>query len=216
MKVKDQLTTTQCEQPVVIGGLLDDEDDDVGIADDDVLVTLNYEAFQKMNAYAHLISPAPNGSPLESGTSNIHPTLTSLHGHIRSSAGRMNHSILDEAASVAHSLGGGGAVFCKSGKDRTAMHVTYKQAQFARGYLAQKTREGPSVDIDQDQIYQDATLMRIHGTRLPICEKNVGQAKYAFNALQVKFMPEMLRPPPSTLAGFLKGGRLFAGGGIES
>jgi hypothetical protein len=222
MKVKDQLTSTQCEQQPVVssGGLLDDEDDDVGVADDDILVTLNYEAFTKMNAYAHLISPlAPNGGLLETGsstTSNIHPTLTSLHGHIRSSAGKMNHSILDEAASVAHSLGGGGAVFCKSGKDRTAMHVTYKQAQFARGYLAQKSREGPLAEMDQDQIYQDATLMRIHGTRLPICEKNVGQAKYAFNALQVKFMPDMLKPPPNTLAGFLKGGRLFAGSGIES
>jgi hypothetical protein len=70
------LTTTQCVQPVVIGGLLDDEDDDVGIADDDVLVTLNYEAFQKMNVCAHLISPAPRGSPLENDISNIHPTLT--------------------------------------------------------------------------------------------------------------------------------------------
>jgi hypothetical protein len=96
------------------------------------------------------------------------------------------------------------------------MHVTYKQAQFARRYLYQKTREGSSTDIDQDQIYEDATLMRIYGTRLPICEKNVGQAKYAFNALQVKLMPKMLKPPPSTLAGFLKGGRLFAGSGIES
>lgn len=128
----------------------------------------------------------------------------------------MNHSILDEAALLSSVLGGGGAVFCKSGKDRTAMHVTYKQAQFARRYLYQMTREGSSTDIDQDQIYEDATLMRIHGTRLPICEKNVGQAKYAFNALQVKLMPKMLKPPPSTLAGFLKGGRLFAGGGIES
>jgi hypothetical protein len=70
------LTTTQCVQPVVIGGLLDDEDDDVGIADDDVLVMLNYEAFQKMNVCAHLISPAPRGSPLENDISNIHPTLT--------------------------------------------------------------------------------------------------------------------------------------------
>lgn len=227
MKMKDQLSTsgrletTEPEQAIVIGGLLEDEDDDVGVADDDVLVTLNYEAFQKMNAYAHLISPAPSGGPGDlldapSGTIAIHPTLISLHAHIMSSAGKMNHSILDEAALLSLAFGGGGAVFCKSGKDRTAMHVTYKQAQFARRYLCQKTREGSSADIDQDQIYEDATLMRIYGTRLPICEKNVGQAKYAFNALQVKFMPEMLRPPPSTLAGFLKGGRLFTGGGIES
>ena len=45
-----------------------------------------------------------------------------------SSVGKMNHSIVDEAAAVAQSLVGGGAVFCKSGKDRTAMHVTFKQA----------------------------------------------------------------------------------------
>lgn len=38
----------------------------------------------------------------------------------------------------------------------------------------------------------------------------------AFNSLQVKFMPETLRPPVGTLAGFLKGGELFKGGGIES
>jgi hypothetical protein len=47
-----------------------------------------------------------------------------------SSAGKMNHSILDEAASVAHSLGGGCAVFCKLGKDQSTIRVTYKQAQF--------------------------------------------------------------------------------------
>jgi hypothetical protein len=65
-------------------------------------------------------------------------------------------------------------------------------------------------------IYEDATRMRVYGTRLPVCEKNVGQAKYAFNALQVRFMPEMLKPPVITLAGFLKGGAVFKGGGIES
>ena len=65
-------------------------------------------------------------------------------------------------------------------------------------------------------IYDDATRMRLYGTRLPICEKNVGQAKYAFNTLQVRFMPEMLKPPIGTLAGFLKGGAVFKGGGIES
>ena len=227
MKLKDQLSTsgrletTEIEEPVAVGGLLDDEDDDVGVTDDDVLISLNLEALRKMNAYAHSISPltpaaAKGGVPDSTGASQVHPALTILHQHIMSSAGRMNHSILDEAASIAQSLGGGGVVFCKSGKDRTAMHVTYKSAQFGRRYLSKHSKGGPTEEVDQKAVYDDATLMRIYGTRLPICEKNVGQAKYAFNALQVKFMPDMLKPPLSTLAGFLKGGRVFGGGGIES
>jgi len=223
--LKDQFSQGRIEcgemdEPVTVGGLLEDEDDDVGVTDDDVLISLNLEALRKMNAYAHTISPmgpaAANGGPADPAVPQVHPALTTLHQHIMSSAGRMNHSILDEAASIAQSLGGGGAVFCKSGKDRTAMHVTYKSAQFARRYLSNHTKDGASAEVDQKVVYDDATLMRIHGTRLPICEKNVGQAKYAFNALQVKFMPDMLKPPPSTLAGFLKGGRVFGGGAIES
>ena len=40
--------------------------------------------------------------------------------------------------------------------------------------------------------------------------------KQAFNSLQVKFMPEALKPPMDCLAGFLKGGEIFKGGSIES
>jgi len=133
----------------------------------------------------------------------VHPSLSLLHSHIISSAGRMNHAILDEAATLAQQLGGGGLVFCKSGKDRTAMHVTYKQAQFAARYR----------DFhDSAAILRDAQLIRTYGTRLPICEKNVGQAVYAFNALQVKFMPEALKPPMNVLKGF----KLFGEGAVES
>jgi len=124
-----------------------------------------------------------------------------------SSVGKMNHSILDEAATIAQQLGGGGVVFCKSGKDRTAMHLTYKQCQFAARYRG---------NTDNQAILRDAHLLRLHGTRLPICEKNVGQALYAFNRLQVKFMPEALKPPMDCLAGFLKGGEIFKGNRIES
>jgi hypothetical protein len=132
------------KQEISTGGLVDDEDDDVGIVDTDVLVALNYEAFQKMNTYAHAIRPQeitldktqkamnqvfstpPQTSP-GSGIEDqqilpIHATMSLLHSHIKSSAGRMNHSILDEAAMLAQQLGGGCLVFCKSGKDRTAMH----------------------------------------------------------------------------------------------
>jgi len=41
--------------------------------------------------------------------------------------------------------------------------------------------------------------MRLYGTRLLICEKNVGRLKYAFNQLQVQFMPSEYRPPVETV-----------------
>lgn len=186
-----QKQQNQMQQEQATGGLMLDEDDDVGVEDTDVLVALNYEALRKMNCYAHAISPqdilldkvqaamtfvyAPSnaaGSASQDANKDplpVHPSLSNLHSHILSSAGRMNHNILDEAATIAQQLGGGGVVFCKSGKDRTAMHVTYKQAQFAARY-----RDNNNIQA----ILRDATLMRLHGTRLPICEKNVGQAKY--------------------------------------
>lgn len=193
-------------------GLLDDEDDDVGVRDDDVLVQLNYEAFRLLNSYAHLVSPTSVSAP--DAAQKTHPMLERLHQHIVESSGKMNHSILDEAATLAQQLGGGGAVFCKSGKDRTAMHVTFKQAQFVHRYRASYPAHDGTQVVDETLEY--ATLMRVYGTRLPICEKNVGESKYAFNSLQVRFMPETLRPPLHTLAGFLKGGKVFTGGAIES
>jgi hypothetical protein len=97
------------------------------------------------------------------------------------------------------------------------MHVTYKQAAFIRQYRDQHlASHGDASKPDHESTLEIASLLRTYGTRLPICEKNVGQAKYAFNSLQVKFMPETLKPPMNTLAGFLKGGKLFEGGGIES
>ena len=182
-----------------------DDDDEDGPSDTDVLVALNYEAFRKMNFYAH--AAVPTATPDQQ--QQVHPILLSLHAHIVGSSGKMNHGILDEAASVAQKLGGGAAVFCKSGKDRTAMHITYKQAQYIHRYLGD--------NVQNSVILEDTNRFRVYGTRLPICEKNVGVAKYAFNTLQVRFMPELLKPPTITLAGFLKGGAVFQkGGGIES
>lgn len=198
--------------------LSDDDDDDVGITQDDTLVQLNFEGFQKIDAYAQSVSPA---APVQATqTHQTHPLLATLFQHIVSSSGKMNHDILDEAAGKVQQLGGGACVFCKSGKDRTAMHVTYKQAQFATRF--RQRNPDPSANADglgpsvADTTFDDAMLFRLYGTRLPICQKNVGQSKYAFNSLQVKFMPDALKPPPSALAGFLKGGKVFGGGGIES
>jgi hypothetical protein len=194
----------------VISGLIDDEDDDVGVQDEDVLVQLNFDAVQRLNTYACSISPA---NALASAT-KMHPMCETLYDHIVGSSGKMNHYILDEAAQLSQQLGGGGVVFCKSGKDRTAMHVTYKQAQFENRY--RECHPSPDHIPFVNALLDDARIIRIHGTRLPVCQKNVGESKYAFNALQVKFMPDALKPPMNTLAGFLKGGKVFTGARIES
>lgn len=91
------------------------------------------------------------------------------------------------------------------------MQVTFKQSQFINRYL--KTGDGlnSACELDDKKVFQDATVMRVYGTRLPICDKNVGQPLYAFNSLQARFMPDALKPPARALAGFLKGGRLFRG-----
>lgn len=103
-------------------------------------------------------------------------------------------------------MGGGSTVFCKSGKDRTAMQVTFKQAQYLHRFMGKKEANASTEDVELsfDDVFATSTLMRIHGTRVPICEKNAGESKYAFNPLQAKFMPEALKPPPIALAGFLK------------
>ncbi len=175
--------------------------------------------FRKMNSYAHSVIPTTAG--VTSATSPIaafypsehaqlqplppHPILSSLSEAIKTSAGKMEHGVLDKSATACQRMGGGSTVFCKSGKDRTAMQVTFKQAQFLQRLMDKKPSTTlEDCQISYDDVFEHATLMRIHGTRVPICEKNAGEAKYAFNPLQAKFMPEMLKPPPITLAGFLK------------
>ncbi len=50
-----------------------------------------------------------------------------------------------------------------------------------------------------ERLLRDANVMRLHGTRLLLCDKNTGRCKYAFNALQLQFMPALYKPPPETI-----------------
>lgn len=200
------------------GSILDDgdEDDESGVADNEILMALNVEGCRKLNAYAHAtnptspgvtsaLAPAPVFDSLEQDPQQvvqqlpIHPCLVSLSEAIRASAGKMEHSVLDRAATACQRLGGGSTVFCKSGKDRTAMQVTFKQAQFLQRFVGRKEGGTALEDtpISYEAVFSKATLMRMYGNRIPICEKNAGEPKFAFNPLQRKFMPEMLRPEAS-------------------
>ena len=54
---------------------------------------------------------------------------------------------------------------------RAAMQVTFKQAQFLQRFVDKKDGD---VQLSFDEVFAKSTLMRIHGTRVPICEKNAG------------------------------------------
>lgn len=45
----------------------------------------------------------------------------------------------------------------------------------------------------------DANVLRAHGARLLVAEKNIGRPLYSFNALQRQFIPELYQPPPQTI-----------------
>ena len=51
---------------------------------------------------------------------------------------------------------------------------------------------------DSAQIKWASNIMRGHGVRLSVCEKNIGRPQYAFNKLQRKLLPKMYRPPIPT------------------
>ncbi|KAL7554553.1 hypothetical protein ACHAWF_018012 [Thalassiosira exigua] len=191
-----------------------DEDEEGAVADNEILMVLNVEGARKLNAYAHSAKPVSSGctsammpppvfDPSEQTQQippqPIHPCLVSLSDAIKGSAGKMEHSVLDRAATACQRLGGGSTVFCKSGKDRTAMQVTFKQALYVQRFSDRKDGRTALEDapVSYDDVFAKSTLMRKHGNRIPICEKNAGEPKFAFNPLQRKFMPEMLRPEAS-------------------
>jgi hypothetical protein len=163
-------------------GTGDDVDDNEGVAAD-LLVALNLEAFQKLNKYAHNFDSFGYDDSTDKEIP-IHPLLGNLWENVASSKNKIEHGILDAAAQVTATLGGGGVIFCKSGKDRTGMGATLREAQFLGRYAR------PNAKLEDD-LY----VLRRFGTRLAVCEKNVGRPKFAFNALQAKFMPDLLKPP---------------------
>lgn len=95
-------------------GLIDDGDEDDeqgGPADTEILVTLNLEGFRKLNVYAHSINPTPT-TPQFMSTMTVeqmqslpaHPMLSVLSDTIKSSYGKMEHGVLDHAATACQRL----------------------------------------------------------------------------------------------------------------
>lgn len=96
-----------------------------------------------------------------------------------------NVALLTLSEELVWRLNGGRVTCCKSGKDRTSMAVTLEQCQV----------------LCREHKYDTAALadlldqMRSCGTRADNVEKNIGERKYAFNAVQMRGLPKLLRPP---------------------
>ncbi|CAH0493368.1 unnamed protein product [Peronospora farinosa] len=114
-----------------------------------------------------------------------------------------NTCILLHAADAVRSLNGGRVTYCKSGKDRTAMSTTLEQARLLvqrKRHVLQEIESGSATEYGPlEEVKEVANLMREFGTRIHIAKKNVGRFKYSFNSLQRKLLPEIYRPPMSTI-----------------
>ncbi|OQR81409.1 inositol-3,4-bisphosphate 4-phosphatase [Thraustotheca clavata] len=117
-------------------------------------------------------------------------------------ASAKNTRILLEASDVVRRMNGGRVTYCKSGKDRTAMSVTLEQSRLLfkrQGTLNPFLAVHSSPEIVSAEELAAANLMREFGIRIEIAKKNVGRYKYSFNSIQRKLLPEIYRPPSSTI-----------------
>ncbi|KAJ8571194.1 hypothetical protein ON010_g5642 [Phytophthora cinnamomi] len=120
-----------------------------------------------------------------------------------------NTCILLHAADAVRSLNGGRVTYCKSGKDRTAMSTTLEQARLLvqrKRHVLQEIESGGATEYGPlEEVKDVANTMRAFGVRIHIAKKNVGRFKYSFNSLQRKLLPEIYRPPMSTIQDMVTG-----------
>eukprot|EP00602_Paraphysomonas_sp_CaronLab_P005236 CAMPEP_0185037556 /NCGR_PEP_ID=MMETSP1103-20130426/32166_1 /TAXON_ID=36769 /ORGANISM="Paraphysomonas bandaiensis, Strain Caron Lab Isolate" /LENGTH=1347 /DNA_ID=CAMNT_0027575597 /DNA_START=770 /DNA_END=4813 /DNA_ORIENTATION=- len=117
--------------------------------------------------------------------------LCQLRHHVQKSvgAGGKPYQILTCAAKLTRALDGVRLTSCKSAKDRTGMSVTLEEASLVRDvYGLSSTETKDLLDI-----------LRVHGVRLENAKKNVGKARFAFNSIQRRFLPQVYAPPLSVI-----------------
>lgn len=90
-------------------------------------------------------------------------------------------------------------------QDRTAMSVTLEEAlllastTMVSGVAESGSGAGGWRTAERNGALRDANVLRAHGARLIVAEKNVGRPLYSFNALQRQFIPELYQPPVQTI-----------------
>jgi len=58
------------------------------------------------------------------------------------------------------------------------VEVTFKQAQYVQKFLERSQNTAlEDTQVSNDSVFIKSTLMRIHGNRIPVCEKNAGEVR---------------------------------------
>ena len=180
---------------------------------------INMRAVRLLNDYCHRARPedapvegeavpvpAPAIEPRRSSVAGeerrpetIHRYCRKLDEYVRYAAStEKNVELLQESERVCSLINGLRVTFCKSGKDRTGMAVTLEQSRV----LGERFSCGNS----QERLLRDAMVMREHGCRILVAEKNIGRKVYSINSLQAQFIPLLYRPPQRVQENLIKSG----------
>ncbi|KAG5188437.1 hypothetical protein JKP88DRAFT_253471 [Tribonema minus] len=155
---------------------------------------INASSFHKLNQYCtKFYSEADTANPADPRPLVTHMHLLRLEAAVMAQQhNQKNTAVLLESERAVQLLGGGRVTFCKSGKDRTAMSVTLEESFM----LLDKHLDGVGGEARALRV---ANVLRAHGTRIAVAEKNIGSPLYSFNAIQRQFIPELYRAPVQTI-----------------
>ncbi|KDO29981.1 hypothetical protein SPRG_05170 [Saprolegnia parasitica CBS 223.65] len=104
--------------------------------------------------------------------------------------------MLLEASDITRRLNGVRVTCCSTGADRAAMSATLEQARILYSKRSANTNAS---NEDNELLKARANTMREYGVRIAVAMKNSGRYEYAFNSIQRKLLPELYRPPVSTI-----------------
>ncbi|RVE60836.1 hypothetical protein OJAV_G00184340 [Oryzias javanicus] len=142
---------------------------------------LNLQSCKRLRTYCNALRDA---LPHMAGIQSLSESLSSLDRSVEAKR-RKNVEVLWTAASVCRLVNGVRLTSCKSAKDRTAMSVTLEQCQVLRERHA----------LSQQHFSTSLDCMRRNGCRMDNVQKNVGNRRFAFSAVQLLTFPRLYRPP---------------------
>ncbi|XP_078791940.1 type II inositol 3,4-bisphosphate 4-phosphatase isoform X3 [Oryzias latipes] len=143
--------------------------------------SVNLQSCERLRAYCDALRDA---LPHTAGIQSLSESLSSLDRSLEAKK-RKNVEVLWIAASVCRSVNGVRLTSCKSAKDRTAMSVTLEQCQILREHHS----------LSQQHFSTSLDCMRRNGCRMDNVQKNVGNRRFAFSAVQLLTFPKLYRPP---------------------